>query len=34
MAGNSEATDFWRRAIPSEFAEDENQHGTTQRFDI
>ena len=32
--GNNEAVQFWRRAIPCQFTENQDGDGTTQRFEI
>lgn len=34
ILGNDEAVGFWRRAIPCQFNEDQDEHGTVQRFEI
>jgi predicted acetyltransferase len=34
MATNPAATTFWRRAIPYAFEEEQNEHGTVQRFAV
>lgn len=34
VPGNDQAVEFWRQAIPVDFTETTNEHGTTQRFTI
>lgn len=34
VPGNEAAVAFWRHAIPSEFTERQDEHGTTQAFTI
>jgi len=34
LATNAPATSFWRRAIPYAYAEEQNEHGTVQRFAV